>query len=108
MGNRQVLLFYDDKRDDDYVQITITHYQDCCEWNYADLNQIENRAFKQAFDPLSFHIEKVEGSGFKFGDKNIMFFIPCYSVQNGYYTDEVKISIESNLHDWLTCETEIE
>lgn len=28
---------------------------------------------------------------FRFGDHRILFFVPCYSEQNGYYTDEVDI-----------------
>lgn len=35
--------------------------------------------------------EFVDGSGFRFGDNRMMHFVPCYSDQNGYYSDEIDI-----------------
>lgn len=35
--------------------------------------------------------EAVEDAGFRFGDKGMMFFIPCYSEQNGYYSSDIQI-----------------
>lgn len=65
------------------------HNQDCCENNYADFEQIDDLA-KQ----YDFHGELLfekTSCGFRFGDKHCMFFVPCYSEQNGYYSDEVTI-----------------
>ena len=71
--------------------ITFDHCADCCEWNYADFSQLEDLAKKTVFTfPLTF--EKVEGAGFRFGNyPQKMFFVPCYSEQNGYYSDEIEI-----------------
>lgn len=74
----------------DGSKITYYHAQDCCEDNYADFEQLEDLAFSHDFKfPLKF--EAVEGSGFRFGDERRMFFVPCYSEQNGYYSDEITI-----------------
>lgn len=71
--------------------ITFDHDQDCCETNYADFEQLEERARDIEFvEYLKF--EEVEGYGFRFGNGgNEMFFIPCYSEQNGYYSSDVDI-----------------
>jgi len=66
------------------------HLQNCCENNYADFRQLDDLAIGYDFDE-NLKFEKVDGCGFRFGDKNVMFFIPCYSEQNGYYSDEVEI-----------------
>ena len=74
----------------DGSRITFDHEQDCCEWNYADFEQLDDLARAYNFQlPLRF--EATEGSGFNFGDSRRMFFVPCYSEQNGYYTDEIDI-----------------
>ena len=70
--------------------ITFDHPQDCCEYNYADFQQLDDLARNYEFEgELSF--EAIEGSGFRFGDSRRLFFVPCYSEQNGYYTDEIDI-----------------
>jgi len=74
----------------DGSRITFDHDQDCCEWNWADFEQLDDLARTYKFQlPLCF--EAVDGSGFRFGDNRRMFFVPCYSDQNGYYTDEIDI-----------------
>lgn len=66
------------------------HNQDCCENNYADFEQIDDLAKQYEFQgELIF--EKTENTGFRFGDKRCMFYVPCYSEQNGYYSNEVII-----------------
>ena len=35
--------------------------------------------------------EAVPNYGFRFGNANNLFFVPCYSEQNGYYSDDVDI-----------------
>ena len=66
------------------------YLQDCCENNYADFKQVDDIALEQTFTlPLDF---EETGYGFTFGNKpNKMFFIPCYSEQNGYYSPAVDI-----------------
>lgn len=81
---------------DNGSQITFDHDQDCCEYNYADFEQIDDICRKTEFtEPLYF--EAVDGSGFRFGNPpSKMFFIPCYSEQNGYYTDEIDIYFDGS------------
>ena len=66
------------------------HNPCCCEENYADFTQLEEDALTYDFnEDLKF--EEVAGSGFRFGDERRMFFIPCYSIQNGYYSMDVEV-----------------
>lgn len=66
------------------------HDQDCCECNYADFESIDDLAKDFDFnDNLDFEECKY---GFKFGNKpNNMFFVPCYSEQNGWYSEDIDI-----------------
>lgn len=76
--------------------ITFEHCQDCCEDNYADFEQLDDIARATEFEsPLQF--EKVENAGFRFGNEGRMFFVPCYSDQNGYYSSDLQIYYKGNL-----------
>ena len=72
------------------TEITFYHEADCCEWNFADFEQLENEAMGFDFDE-NLKFEFCEGKGFRFGDSRRMFFIPCYSDQNGYYSTDIEI-----------------
>lgn len=75
---------------DNLKKITYSHYQECCESNYADFVQLEKAALKEVFEePLYF--EEVPHAGFRFGNPGKMYFAPCYSEQNGYYTTHIDI-----------------
>lgn len=97
---------------DEYIEftngnkITYYHQHDCCEDNYADFTQIEESAFSEAFkEPLVFEI--VEDKGFRFGNYNYvsnMYFIPCYSIQNGYYSADLDIHYSGDCVFRTTCE----
>ena len=76
---------------DNGSEITFDHVQDFCEYNYAAFKQIEERALEIEFDEKLI-FEAVEGCGFRFGSEGTeMFFIPCYSDQNGYYSSDIDI-----------------
>lgn len=76
---------------DNGSEITFDHDQDCCENNYADFSQLEESALNCEF-PENLTFEKVERSGFRFGGVGtFMFFVPCYSDQNGYYSSDIDI-----------------
>lgn len=77
----------------DGTEITYDHYQNCCEINYADFEQIDNIAMDTIFETDNLMFQPVDGYGFRFGNENKMFFVPCYSKQNGYYSDEVAIYV---------------
>ena len=84
--------------------ITFDHEQDWCEYNYAQFDALEELAFEVEFDEdLTF--EAVDGSGFRFGNlPQKMFFIPCYSSQDGYYTDYIDIYYNGENVVGLTCQ----
>lgn len=66
------------------------HTPDCCEYNYADFDQVEKVALDTEFTyPIT--IEACE-YGFRFGNPpQKMFFVPCYTEQNGYYSGDVEV-----------------
>ena len=79
----------------DGSEILSEHDADCCEYNYADFPQIDDIAKEWEFKhPIIF--ERCE-YGFRFGNKNKMVFVPCYSDQNGYYSYDVDIYYNGDL-----------
>lgn len=88
---------------DDGSSITYDHERDCCEINYADFEQLDDIARECDFSkPLTF--EAIDGAGFRFGNEGRMFFVPCYSEQNGYYTRVVDIYFNDEKVLCLICE----
>lgn len=87
----------------DGVSIYSDHIPDCCEYNYADFSQIDDLAKEWEFEhPIVF--EECE-YGFRFGNKNKMVFVPCYSSQNGYYSYSVDIYYNGDaVLKAVTCE----
>lgn len=88
---------------DDGSYISYDHEQDCCEYNYADFSVLDvmlgsNKDYVE-FD--SFEIVAVDDGGFliklRLADSRVLYgpyyniFIPCYSVQNGYYSSDLVI-----------------
>ena len=75
---------------DNGKEISFDHDQQCCEINYADFEQLDSLAREVDFsEQLVF--ESCD-YGFRFGNPPInMFFVPCYSEQNGYYSNELDI-----------------
>ena len=83
------------------------HKQECCEYTYADFEAIDDLARDFDFNE-NLDFEECE-YGFKFGNKpNSMFFVPCYSEQNGWYGKDVDIIynkkevIKDLLCKWIT------
>lgn len=72
-------------------EITFDHVEDCCEYNYAAFEEIDDLAKNFEFSE-NLIFEAVPNSGFRFGDNpQNMVFVPCYSKQNGYYSSNVDI-----------------
>ena len=89
----------------DGTRITCDHDQDCCEYNYADCEQIDDLARDYDFNTSKLMIETIDGSGFRFGDRpERMFFVPCYSNQNGYYSDDINVYLNDVLLENFCCE----
>ncbi len=70
---------------DNGSKITFDHDQNCCEWNYADFEQLKDTVAMDIDFDENLIFEGVDEAGFRFGNKENMFFVPCYSEQNGYY-----------------------
>ena len=88
---------------DNGKSITYHHEQDCCEDVYADFNQLDSVGRYHTFEePLAF--ESVDDYGFRFGNPGAMFFIPCYSEQNGYYSHEIEILYDGKTVAQLNAE----
>jgi hypothetical protein len=89
----------------DGTRITCDHEPDCCEYNYADFEQLDDLARGYDFNTSKLRFESVEGSGFRFGDHpQRMFFVPCYSDQNGYYSDMIEVYLNGEVQTSLCCE----
>ena len=70
-------------------RIEYMHDRDCCEYNYMDLESLSNDVYvNEEFDP-DLIFKHVENLGFVFGNPGKWIFIPCYSAQNGYYTNYI-------------------
>lgn len=82
---------------DNGKKIETYHDQDCCECNYADFKAITDvikqlgcgEYYPHFEEPLIF--EAVPGYGFRFGNEYKMIFVPCYSFQNGYYSNAIGV-----------------
>jgi hypothetical protein len=73
------------------IEVKHYHEQDCCEEVYADWKQLEDtNIMEREFDDVN--IEKVKGSGFRING----YFVPCYNVQNGYYSSALELHIVYN------------
>lgn len=85
---------------EDGATITYEHNQDCCEMNYADFSVLDVFYHGEEFDGC--RIEVVDKMGFclvfldccwQSWEKSMAVFIPCYSVQNGYYSTDLTIVV---------------
>lgn len=89
--------------------ITFDHELDCCEHSYADFEQLDDIARATDFDP---NLEFVPQSdvGFLFGNTpGKMFFVPCYSCQNGYYTRALDVYYNTgDIHKVLSMDCQFE
>ena len=84
-------------------EIGFDHDQDCCECNYADFEQLDDLGRNHVFnEPIVF--EAVPEKGFRFGNPDAMFFVLCYSEQNGYYSLDVDIYYKGNRVLNLICD----
>ena len=90
---------------DDGTVITCDHDQDCCEYNYADFEQLDDIAKAYDFNTKALKFEAVDQYGFRFGSHpNRMFFVPCYSSQNGYYTYNIDVYLNNEFKISFDCQ----
>ena len=84
------------------IKIGQNHDQDCCENVYADFEQIKyyikEISSKKVEEMI---IKSVDGMGFiielwfDYGNGEKI-FIPCYNYQNGYYSSNLELIIETD------------
>lgn len=71
--------------------ITYYHTQDCCEETYADFNSLRDTTFEdEVITKESLTLESVEDYGFRING----YGVPCYSIQNGYYSSAIAILVD--------------
>lgn len=84
----------------DGSKITHSHSRDCCETNYPDFSVLE--VFYHGEEFRDYYIEPVKDAGFNLcmtqgaiGSYRApeKIFIPCYSIQNGFYSTNLNIEI---------------
>lgn len=86
---------YDGKQ----ISFSSYHRKDCCENVYADFSRIkyfkDDLVGKQLSGIL---LRGIEGMGmllyFNHGYGDTKIFIPCYNIQNGYYSDKLELVIQ--------------
>ena len=66
--------------------ITYGYDPECYEDNYPDFLQLEHTGIEDEEFSEDLEFEELE-SGFRFGSWGNMFYVPCYSYQNGYYSN---------------------
>ena len=82
---------------DNGYKLMTNHDQDCCENNYADFNQLDNTGiWSEEFDE-DLIIDTIDDEGFRIRAKSgYWYFVPCYSEQNGYYSNDLIVSLVDN------------
>lgn len=82
--------------------LTFYHSQSCCEWVYADFENIQvitnlgansvNSNELEFDEELEKYIAPITGLGFIIEDKHgIKLFVSCYNRQNGYYSSDLEL-----------------
>lgn len=85
--------------------ISYQYIPDCCEDNYADFTQVDEKLVEYDYDfNENLEFEKVGESGFRFGSDGHWIFVPCYSEQNGYYSNDLDIYYNDKLVLSTECE----
>ena len=74
------------------MKIKQYHRQDCCEEVYADFSQLQDTSIlEDTFNNGVFVFP--HRFGFVIcGDCGYNYYVPCYNIQNGYYSDRLEIS----------------
>lgn len=78
-------------------------------WDYV-LSEVAKTMFRSgnfgcaAGDDEELLFEAVDEAGFRFGNEGNMFFVPCYSEQNGYYSTDLQIFYNGEEVLSLNCE----
>ena len=82
------------------THISHEHIQDCCEEVYADWNSLKDQSIMTLEKIIQVDFVMVKNSGivldlFNQDYQKHSFFVPCYNIQNGYYSNDLKLIIQS-------------
>ena len=82
------------------THISHEHIQDCCEEVYADWNSLKDQPIMTLEKIIQVDFVMVKNSGivldlFNQDYQKYSFFVPCYNVQNGYYSNDLKLIVQS-------------
>jgi len=78
---------------DNGTELSDYHESSCCEHVYADFKNLRDQVGimnAQFANDLEKEIELVKDSGFRLRDC----FVPCYDIQNGYYSGNLTLIIK--------------
>ena len=86
---------------DEKLEFSTYHSQDCCESVYGDFSICKYHEKELVGKHLSsVKVKKVEEMGFllcfDFGYESCKIFIPCYNYQNGYYSDNLELTVDDS------------
>lgn len=86
--------------DGTYLNIQDHHDNDCCEIVYADFSimQYYTNIIGNIYTTFSIYGIKDMGFVMKFGEYDKI-LIPCYNIQNGYYSSNLSLSINGTCID---------
>lgn len=90
------------------------HDQDCCEWVYADWENMQVMGETKYnylcardldfFENILESIVPIEDLGFYIVTKQgICILVSCYNYQNGYYSDELSLKYDDQYRDITKC-----
>lgn len=105
-------LYLEDENGVDY-RLYSQHYTSCCEVHYLafdslELSEFEGLLFDFDTDDLSNSIERVEGSGIRLKPNNgHPIFIPGYSSNNGFYSDDITLIFSRYGDDDVYCTIDV-
>jgi|GEM_PF-2642759 len=103
-----------------FIKIIYDHHQDCCESVYADFDVFKHyiNDIQAMSDIEQIRIKGIEGEGFviffegdfsvwgDYYDQKVGVFVPCYNSQNGYYSSQLDLLIESEVGNYKIDLTE--
>jgi hypothetical protein len=90
-----------------------SHISDCCEVHYLafdslELSEFEGLLFDFDTEDLSNSIERVKGSGIRLKPNNgHPIFIPGYSCNNGFYSDDITLVFSRYGYDDVYCQIDV-
>ena len=80
---------------DNKMAITQQHEQDCCEAVYADFEQLNDTSIKNETFNNGVNVVEHQLGFVIYSDSGNSYYVPCYNIQNGYYSDNLSITFPS-------------